>query len=303
MRLDALVLRAGFARTRSGAQHGHRVSWTAVLRVKYPARPSRSSRRARRRRRSRSRPRAHRTNMCPPCQGCLDVQLEKLSAVLTRRPKRAEVPGAVRGPARRATARSLVPLRTPRSPLRRRAGRCVRPGRCVGTSRVGAVAPCPTSIPALVRVVFRGAVGTSARSPRRRPSRAYGARVPRPRAWLALEGVSWEMWPASSQPSRSCCSSACSRCRSSSSAAVDEARASIKEVTDHSVPIPQQGRDDRRHDEQPARQGRHHRHVGRPVERLRAHGPVRRHISVRRWSRSPRSRTACARLPRAGRRR
>ncbi|EYR62819.1 30S ribosomal protein S4 [Actinotalea ferrariae CF5-4] len=99
-RLDALVLRAGFARTilqaRQVVVHRHvLVDGKIVDRPSFQVKPGQTLQ---------IKPRsqasdqflvaaagAHR-DVLPAVPGYLDVQLEKLSAVLTRRPKRAEVP-------------------------------------------------------------------------------------------------------------------------------------------------------------------------------------------------------------------
>jgi small subunit ribosomal protein S4 len=99
-RLDALVLRAGFARTilqaRQVVVHRHvLVDGKIVDRPSFRVKPGQTLQ---------IKPRsqasdqflvaaagAHR-DVLPAVPGYLDVQLEKLSAVLTRRPKRAEVP-------------------------------------------------------------------------------------------------------------------------------------------------------------------------------------------------------------------
>nr|WP_297428292.1 30S ribosomal protein S4 [uncultured Actinotalea sp.] len=99
-RLDALVLRAGFARTilqaRQVVVHRHiLVDGKIVDRPSFKVKPGQTLQ---------IKPRsqtsdqflvaaagAHR-DVLPAVPGYLDVQLEKLSAVLTRRPKRAEVP-------------------------------------------------------------------------------------------------------------------------------------------------------------------------------------------------------------------
>lgn len=99
-RLDALVLRAGFARTilqaRQVVVHRHvLVDGKIVDRPSFRVKPGQTLQ---------IKPRsqtsdqfrvaaagAHR-DVLPTVPGYLDVQLEKLSAVLTRRPKRAEVP-------------------------------------------------------------------------------------------------------------------------------------------------------------------------------------------------------------------
>ncbi len=99
-RLDALVLRAGFARTilqaRQVVVHRHvlvdgkivdrpsvRVKPGQTLQIKPRSQASDQFRVAA--------AGAHR-DVLPELPGYLDVQLEKLTAVLTRRPKRAEVP-------------------------------------------------------------------------------------------------------------------------------------------------------------------------------------------------------------------
>ncbi|SNS37941.1 small subunit ribosomal protein S4 [Micrococcales bacterium KH10] len=99
-RLDALVLRAGFARTtlqaRQAVTHRHiLVDGQIVDRPSYKVKPGQTIQ---------VKPKsqtmtpfqvaaagAHR-DVLPDLPGYLDVQLEKLSAQLTRRPKRAEVP-------------------------------------------------------------------------------------------------------------------------------------------------------------------------------------------------------------------
>ena len=99
-RLDALVLRSGFARTilqaRQVVVHRHLlVDGKIVDRPSFQVKPGQTLQ---------IKPRsqtsdqfrvaaagAHR-DVLPNVPGYLDVQLEKLSAVLTRRPKRAEVP-------------------------------------------------------------------------------------------------------------------------------------------------------------------------------------------------------------------
>ena len=99
-RLDALVLRAGFARTILQARQtvGHRhvlVDGRIVDIPSYRVKPGQTIQI-----KPKSQPMApfqvaaagaHR-DVLPPVPDYLDVQLEKLTAVLTRRPKRAEVP-------------------------------------------------------------------------------------------------------------------------------------------------------------------------------------------------------------------
>ena len=100
VRLDALVLRAGFARTilqaRQVVVHRHvLVDGKIVDRPSFQVKPGQTLQ---------IKPRsqtsdqfrvaaagAHR-DVLPQVPGYLDVSLEKLSAVLSRRPKRAEVP-------------------------------------------------------------------------------------------------------------------------------------------------------------------------------------------------------------------
>ena len=100
MRLDSLVLRAGFARTTAQARqfvvHRHiLVDGKIVDRPSFQVKPGQTLQ---------IKPRsqtsdqfrvaaagAHR-DVLPAVPGYLDIQLDKLSAVLTRRPKRAEVP-------------------------------------------------------------------------------------------------------------------------------------------------------------------------------------------------------------------
>jgi small subunit ribosomal protein S4 len=99
-RLDALVLRAGFARTILQARQtvGHRhvlVDGKIVDRPSFRVAPGQTIQ---------IKPKSQTTvpfqvaaagahrDVLPAVPGYLDVQLEKLSAVLTRRPKRAEVP-------------------------------------------------------------------------------------------------------------------------------------------------------------------------------------------------------------------
>ncbi|MCL2423030.1 MAG: 30S ribosomal protein S4, partial [Micrococcales bacterium] len=99
-RLDALVLRSGFARTilqaRQAVTHRHvmvdgkivdrpsfRVKEGQTIQVKPKSQATVPFQIAA--------AGAHR-DVLPAVPGYLDVQLEKLSAVLTRRPKRAEVP-------------------------------------------------------------------------------------------------------------------------------------------------------------------------------------------------------------------
>ena len=100
MRLDALVLRAGFARTILQARQvvGHRhvlVDGKIVNIPSYRVKPGQTIQI-----KPKSQPMnpfqvaaagAHR-DVLPPVPAYLDVQLEKLSAILVRRPKRAEVP-------------------------------------------------------------------------------------------------------------------------------------------------------------------------------------------------------------------
>ncbi len=99
-RLDALVLRAGFARTilqaRQSVTHRHiLVDGRIVDRPSFRVKPGQTIQ---------VKPKsqtmtpfqvaaagAHR-DVLPPVPGYLDVQIEKLTALLTRRPKRAEVP-------------------------------------------------------------------------------------------------------------------------------------------------------------------------------------------------------------------
>ena len=100
MRLDALVLRSGFARTMSQARqmvvHRHiLVDGQLVDRPSFRVKPGQTLQ---------IKPKSQATvpfqvaaagahrDVLPAVPGYLDVQLEKLSAVLTRRPKRAEVP-------------------------------------------------------------------------------------------------------------------------------------------------------------------------------------------------------------------
>lgn len=99
-RLDSLVLRAGFARTmlqaRQAVVHRHiLVDGNIVDRPSAQVRPGQT---LQVKPRSQTSPQfqvaaagAHR-DVLPEVPGYLDVQLEKLSAVLTRRPQRAEVP-------------------------------------------------------------------------------------------------------------------------------------------------------------------------------------------------------------------
>ena len=99
-RLDALVLRAGFARTilqaRQVVVHRHvLVDGQIVDRPSFRVKPGQTIQ---------VKPKSQATtpfqvaaagahrDVLPAVPGYLDVQLEKLSAVLTRRPKRAEVP-------------------------------------------------------------------------------------------------------------------------------------------------------------------------------------------------------------------
>ena len=100
MRLDALVLRAGFARTilqaRQAVTHRHiLVDGKIVDRPSFRVKPGQTLQ---------VKPKSQATtpfqvaaagahrDVLPAVPGYLDVQLEKLSAILTRRPKRAEVP-------------------------------------------------------------------------------------------------------------------------------------------------------------------------------------------------------------------
>ncbi len=100
MRLDALVLRSGFARTilqaRQAVVHRHiLVDGKIVDRPSFRVTPGQTIQ---------VKPRSQTTvpfqvaaagahrDVLPAVPGYLDVQLEKLQAVLTRRPKRAEVP-------------------------------------------------------------------------------------------------------------------------------------------------------------------------------------------------------------------
>ncbi|NLE71321.1 MAG: 30S ribosomal protein S4 [Actinomycetales bacterium] len=99
-RLDSLVLRAGFARTMLQARqvvvHRHvLVDGKIVDRPSFQVKPGQT---IQIKPRSQTSPQfqvaaagAHR-DVLPAVPGYLDVQLEKLSAVLTRRPLRAEVP-------------------------------------------------------------------------------------------------------------------------------------------------------------------------------------------------------------------
>lgn len=99
-RLDALVLRAGFARTMLQARqvvvHRHvLVDGKIVDRPSFQVKPGQT---IMIKPRSQASPQfqvaaagAHR-DVLPAVPGYLDVQLEKLTAVLTRRPQRAEVP-------------------------------------------------------------------------------------------------------------------------------------------------------------------------------------------------------------------
>jgi small subunit ribosomal protein S4 len=99
-RLDALVLRAGFARTilqaRQVVVHRHiLVDGKIIDRPSFQVKPGQTLQ---------IKPRSQTTvpfqvaaagahrDVLPAVPGYLDVQLEKLTAVLTRRPKRAEVP-------------------------------------------------------------------------------------------------------------------------------------------------------------------------------------------------------------------
>jgi small subunit ribosomal protein S4 len=100
LRLDALVLRAGFARTilqaRQAVVHRHILVDGKIL--------DRPSAQIKEGQTIQVKPRSQTTvpfqiaaagahrDVLPAVPGYLDVQLEKLSAVLTRRPKRAEVP-------------------------------------------------------------------------------------------------------------------------------------------------------------------------------------------------------------------
>ncbi len=99
-RLDALVLRAGFARTilqaRQVVVHRHvLVDGHIVDRPSFQVKPGQTLQIKPRSQTSAqfqvSAAGAHR-DVLPAVPGYLDVQLEKLTAVLTRRPQRAEVP-------------------------------------------------------------------------------------------------------------------------------------------------------------------------------------------------------------------
>lgn len=99
-RLDALVLRAGFARTilqaRQVVVHRHvLVDGHIVDRPSFQVKPGQTIQIKPRSQASAqfqvSAAGAHR-DVLPAVPGYLDVQLEKLTAVLTRRPQRAEVP-------------------------------------------------------------------------------------------------------------------------------------------------------------------------------------------------------------------
>ena len=99
-RLDALVLRAGFARTMLQARqvvvHRHvLVDGKIVDRPSFQVKPGQTLQIKPRSQTSAqfqvAAAGAHR-DVLPAVPGYLDVQLEKLSAVLTRRPQRAEVP-------------------------------------------------------------------------------------------------------------------------------------------------------------------------------------------------------------------
>jgi small subunit ribosomal protein S4 len=100
MRLDALVLRSGFARTMAQARqmvvHRHiLVNGELVDRPSFRVKPGQQIH---------VKPRSESTepfqvaaagghvDVLPPVPGYLDVQLDKLQSVLVRRPKRAEVP-------------------------------------------------------------------------------------------------------------------------------------------------------------------------------------------------------------------
>ena len=99
MRLDALALRAGFARTIAQARqvvvHRHLlVDGKIVDRPSYRVRPGQVVQvkpRSQASPSSTSRPGAHR-DVLPQVPDYLDVDLEKLRFTLVRRPKRAEVP-------------------------------------------------------------------------------------------------------------------------------------------------------------------------------------------------------------------
>ena len=100
MRLDALVLRAGFARTISQSRqmvvHRHiLVNGQRVDRPSFRVKPGQTihvHEKSERTEPFQVAAAGGHVDVLPPVPGYLDVQLDKLHATLTRRPKRAEVP-------------------------------------------------------------------------------------------------------------------------------------------------------------------------------------------------------------------
>ena len=100
MRLDALVLRAGFARTISQARqmvvHRHiLVNGQRVDRPSFRVKPGQTihvHEKSERTEPFQVAAAGGHVDVLPPVPGYLDVQLDKLHATLTRRPKRSEVP-------------------------------------------------------------------------------------------------------------------------------------------------------------------------------------------------------------------